>query len=105
MDEWTLLLNSAVQEIFLSMVDARESLLQAIKKAFSCVIPVLDAVQNWGGLEKSEDSEDVKENFRSSIKNFIGSFDGIILFFFAWSDSITYILLSLDWWRSVNQIM
>lgn len=64
------------------MVDARESLLKAIKNAFSCVIPVLDAAQNWGALDKSEDSEDVKEYFKSSIKNFIESFDGNIVFLF-----------------------
>lgn len=81
----------AIQEIFLSMVDARESLLKGIKSAFSCVIPVLDAAQNWGAVDKSEDSEDVKEYFRSSIKNFIRSFDGNILFLFPWSDSGIFI--------------
>lgn len=63
------------------MVDARESLLKAIKNSFSCVIPVLDATQNWGALDKSEDGKDVKEKFKSSIKDFIGSFDGNIFSF------------------------
>ncbi|XP_075877996.1 dynein axonemal heavy chain 8-like [Nelusetta ayraudi] len=67
------------EEIFFSMVDARESLLNAIKNSFSCVIPVLDATQNWGALDKSEDGEDVKEYFKSSIKDFIGSFDDFLM--------------------------
>lgn len=73
------------------MVDARESLLKAIKNAFSCVIPVLDAAQNWGAVETSDDSEDVKEYFKSSIKNFIGSFDGNFLFLFPRCDSGVFI--------------
>lgn len=70
-----------MQEIFFSMVDARESLLKAIKNAFGCVLPVLDATQNWGALDKHEDGEEMKENFKCGIKRFIKSFDGNFFFF------------------------
>lgn len=78
------------------MVDARESLLNAIKNAFSCVIPVLDAAQNWGALDKSQEGEDVKENFKSSIRNVIKSFDGKIValsFSLLGSESICFLFL------------
>lgn len=79
------------------MVDARESLLKAIKNSFSCVIPVLDATQNWGALDKSEDGEDVKEYFKSSIKDFIGSFDGNILLFVFLIQSYSFNVFGIVW--------
>lgn len=97
-DGWSGL--DALQEIFFSMVDARDGLLKGIKNAFSFVLPALDATQNWGVLDKSRHGAKFKKNFKYTIKLCLSSLDGKSFF----SSSISSFDISIDniivikWW-------
>ncbi|XP_041805872.1 dynein heavy chain 8, axonemal-like [Chelmon rostratus] len=61
------------EEIFFSMVDARDGLLKGVSNAFNFLLPALDAAQNWGVLDKSRHGEKLKKNFKYSIKRCLSS--------------------------------
>ncbi|XP_078119766.1 dynein axonemal heavy chain 8-like [Sander vitreus] len=65
------------EEIFFSMVDAREGLLKATRNAYNFLLPALDAAQNWGVLDKSRHGGKFKKNFKYTMKRFLSSLDDI----------------------------
>ncbi|KAI4809667.1 hypothetical protein KUCAC02_018534 [Chaenocephalus aceratus] len=65
------------EEIFFSMVDAREGLLKGTRNTFNFLLPALDAGQNWGVLDKSRHGEKIKSNFKYSMKFCLSSLDDI----------------------------
>ncbi|XP_045906997.1 dynein axonemal heavy chain 8-like isoform X1 [Micropterus dolomieu] len=65
------------EEIFFSMVDARNGLLKGARNAYNFLLPALDAAQNWGVLEKSRHGEKFKKNFKYTIKHCLSSLDDI----------------------------
>ncbi|XP_034008681.1 dynein heavy chain 8, axonemal-like [Trematomus bernacchii] len=65
------------EEIFFSMVDAREGLLKGTRNAFNFLLPALDTGQNWGVLDKSRHGEKIKSNFKYSMKCCLSSLDDI----------------------------
>ncbi|XP_075954128.1 dynein axonemal heavy chain 8-like [Anarhichas minor] len=65
------------EEIFFSMVDARDGLLKGIRNSFNFVLPVIDAAQNWGVLNNSRHGENLKKNFKYTVKRCISSLDDI----------------------------
>ncbi|XP_076601065.1 dynein axonemal heavy chain 8-like [Chaetodon auriga] len=65
------------EEIFFSMVDARDGLLKGISNAFNFLLPSLDAAQNWGVLDKSRHGEKLKKRFKYTIKRCLDSLDDI----------------------------
>ncbi|XP_070701078.1 dynein axonemal heavy chain 8-like [Pempheris klunzingeri] len=64
------------EEIFFSMVDARDGLLKGTRNAYNFLLPALDA-QNWGVLDKSRHGEKFKKNFKYTIKRCLSSLDDI----------------------------
>ncbi|KAM8728478.1 dynein axonemal heavy chain 8-like [Acanthopagrus schlegelii] len=64
------------EEIFFSMVDGRDGLLNGVKNAFNFMLPALDA-QNWGVLDKTRHGEKFKKNFKYTIKRCLSSLDDI----------------------------
>lgn len=65
------------EEIFFSMVDARDGLLKGIQNAYNFLPLALDATQNWGALDKSRRGEKIKKNFKQTIKQCLGSLEDI----------------------------
>ncbi|KAM8851316.1 dynein axonemal heavy chain 8-like isoform 1-T4 [Spinachia spinachia] len=65
------------EEIFFSMIDARDGLLKGIKNAFNFVLPALDAAQNWGVLDKSRHGKQIIKDFKYTIKRCLNSLDDI----------------------------
>ncbi|KAM9349881.1 dynein axonemal heavy chain 8-like [Symphorus nematophorus] len=65
------------EEIFFSMVDARDGLLKGTRNTFNFVQPALDAAQNWGVLDKSRYGEKIKKNIKYTIKRCLSSLDDI----------------------------
>ncbi|XP_044223058.1 dynein axonemal heavy chain 8-like [Thunnus albacares] len=65
------------EEIFFSMVDAREGLLKGTRNAFNFLLPALDAAQNWGVLDKSRLGAKIKTNFKYTIQRCLSSLDDI----------------------------
>uniref|UniRef100_A0A3Q3FTJ5 Dynein, axonemal, heavy chain 5 like n=1 Tax=Labrus bergylta TaxID=56723 RepID=A0A3Q3FTJ5_9LABR len=56
-------LESIHEEIFFSMVDARDGLLKGIRNTFNFVLPALEA-QNWGVLEKTKHGEKLIKDYK-----------------------------------------
>uniref|UniRef100_A0A3Q1CEC5 Dynein heavy chain tail domain-containing protein n=1 Tax=Amphiprion ocellaris TaxID=80972 RepID=A0A3Q1CEC5_AMPOC len=65
------------EEVFFSMVDARDGLLKGIQDACNFPPLALDAVQNWGALDKSRRGEKIKNKFKHTIKQRLGSLEDI----------------------------
>ncbi|XP_037644332.1 dynein heavy chain 8, axonemal-like isoform X1 [Sebastes umbrosus] len=65
------------EEIFFSMVDAREGLLKGTRDAYSFLLPALDAAQNWGVLDKSRHGKRFKKNFKYSMDRCLSSLDDL----------------------------
>ncbi|XP_065810510.1 dynein axonemal heavy chain 8 [Labrus bergylta] len=65
-------LESIHEEIFFSMVDARDGLLKGIRNTFNFVLPALEA-QNWGVLEKTKHGEKLIKDYKCNIKHCLDS--------------------------------
>ncbi|KAI3374766.1 hypothetical protein L3Q82_021323, partial [Scortum barcoo] len=65
------------EEIFFSMVDARDGLLKGTRNAFSFLLPALDTAQNWGVLDKSRHGEKFKKNFKYTINRCLSSLEDL----------------------------
>ncbi|XP_068458453.1 dynein axonemal heavy chain 8-like [Clinocottus analis] len=64
------------EEIFFSMIDARDGLVKGTRNVFNFVLPALEA-ENWGVLEKSRHGQKIIQNFKDTIKHCLGSLDDI----------------------------
>ncbi|XP_056290683.1 dynein axonemal heavy chain 8-like [Pseudoliparis swirei] len=64
------------EEIFFSMIDARDGLVKGTRNVFNFVLPALEA-ENWGDLDKSPHGQRIIQNFKDTIKRCLGSLDDI----------------------------
>ncbi|XP_039872861.1 dynein heavy chain 8, axonemal-like isoform X1 [Simochromis diagramma] len=64
------------EEIFFSVVDARDGLLKGIRNTYNFLLPALDAPQNWGTIE-SRHGVKCKENLMYTIKRCLDSLEEI----------------------------
>ncbi|KAM4587304.1 dynein axonemal heavy chain 8-like [Odontesthes bonariensis] len=65
------------EEIFFSMIDARDGLLKGIRDSYDALLPALTTGQNWGAVDKSRHGAKLKKNFFYSFKHFLNSLDDI----------------------------
>ncbi|XP_041950591.1 dynein heavy chain 8, axonemal-like [Alosa sapidissima] len=66
------------EEIYFSMLDAREGLLKGTKNLLSKVLmPAVSATDNWGVLNASKHGEKDKQNFKDTISRYVSFLDGI----------------------------
>ncbi|XP_041836758.1 dynein heavy chain 8, axonemal-like [Melanotaenia boesemani] len=65
------------EEIFFSMIDARDGISKGLMDCYSMFLPALEEGQDWGVLEKSSHGAKLKKNFLYSFKHCLSSLDEI----------------------------
>ncbi|KAM4579488.1 dynein axonemal heavy chain 8-like, partial [Fundulus diaphanus] len=65
------------EEICFSMIDATDGLLKGIRNAYAFLLPVLEAQESWGALDRSRHGEKLKKNFLDNYKHFLSELDDL----------------------------
>ncbi|XP_066532241.1 dynein axonemal heavy chain 8-like isoform X2 [Hoplias malabaricus] len=66
------------EEIYFSMLDARDGIIKGTRDLLSNVLmPAICAAENWGALNQSKHGEKHKQNFKDNLSRYIGYLDEI----------------------------